>query len=79
MSDFNNNQNNQDLSTILKVVSFCVPLVGLILWITKKDNEPIAAKSAGKFAIFGVIAIVVLYIIMAVVGFGAMAASGAAQ
>ncbi|MEC4004172.1 hypothetical protein OX283_005860 [Flavobacterium sp. SUN052] len=56
MSEENSNFNNksqEDLSTGLKVLSFCIPLAGAILYFTKKDNEPVAAKSACNMALFG--------------------------
>lgn len=69
MSDHNTPQgSNQDLSTILKVVSFCIPLVGGILWFIKKDDEPVAAGSAGKFALIGLAVGVVLNILSVVMG-----------
>lgn len=69
MSDINTPQgSNQDLSTILKVVSFCIPLVGGILWLVKKDNEPVAAKSAGKMALIGLAIGVVINIVSILAG-----------
>ena len=59
---------NQDLSTILKVVSFCIPLVGGILWFMKKDEEPVAASSAGKFALFGIALGVIINVLSIVAG-----------
>ena len=61
-------QSNEDLSTILKVVSFCIPLVGGILWFVKKDDEPVAAASAGKLALIGFGIGIVLNILSAVIG-----------
>lgn len=64
------NQNNpfeqksqEDLSTGLKVLSFCIPLAGAILYFTKKDKEPVAAKSACNMALIGVGVGIVLQII----------------
>lgn len=45
------------------LLGFCVPLVGLILWILWKDSTPQRANSAGKGALVSVIASVVFYII----------------
>jgi uncharacterized membrane protein len=56
----------EDLSVILKVVSFCIPLVGAILWFINKDKNPRAAKSACTFALIGVAVGIVVNIIVAV-------------
>ncbi len=53
-------------STLLKVVCFLVPLVGLILFLTMKDNQPISAKAYGKFALIGFIVGIVLSIIASI-------------
>lgn len=45
------------------VLGFCIPLVGLILYLIWKDSTPLKAKSAGKGALVGAICIVALYII----------------
>jgi hypothetical protein len=37
------------------VLSFFIPLVGLILYLTWKDETPLKAKSCGKGALLGVI------------------------
>jgi hypothetical protein len=37
------------------VLSFFLPLVGLILYLTWKDKTPLKAKSCGKGALIGVI------------------------
>lgn len=47
-------------------LGFCIPLVGLILWLVWKDSTPLKAKSCGKGALVGVIVSVVFYIIYAV-------------
>ena len=44
-------------------LGFCIPLVGLILYLVWKDSTPLKAKSAGKGALISVIASVVFYII----------------
>jgi hypothetical protein len=41
------------------VLSFFIPLVGLILYLTWKDKTPLKAKSCGKGALVGVIISVV--------------------
>lgn len=64
---------NDDLGTPLKIVSFCIPLVGAILYFVKKDAEPVAAKQACNMALIGFGVGVVVQIIMSVMG--AMAGS----
>ena len=41
-------------STGLNVISFLIPLVGLIVYLTQKDISPIKATSAGISALWGV-------------------------
>lgn len=48
----------------LAILSYLIPLVGLILFLTKKDNNPKTAKLCGKCALASVIINVVLSIIM---------------
>ena len=47
----------------LNIISFLIPLVGLIIYLTQKDSYPVKAKSAGKAALWGVGVGVVLYVI----------------
>ena len=61
-------------STGLNVISFLIPLVGLIVYLTQKDTHPIKAKSAGKSALWGVGVSVALGILFTIIG-GAMVAS----
>ena len=35
------------------LLGFCIPLVGLILYLMWKDEKPLNAKKAGRGAIFG--------------------------
>ena len=37
----------------IKWLCFFIPLVGLILYVTWKDDKPVAAKECGKFALIG--------------------------
>lgn len=46
----------------------CIPLVGLILFLVWKDTKPKTAKAAGKGALVCVIAYVVLYLLIIVLG-----------
>ncbi len=57
----------EDLSLILKIVSFCIPLVGAILWFINKDKNPRAAKSACTFAIVGVVVGIVINVVLTLV------------
>lgn len=47
------NVSSNELGTGLKIVSFCFPIVGAILYFVKKGKEPRAAKQACTFALFG--------------------------
>ncbi len=44
---------NETPSRGLNIVSFFIPLVGLILYLTKKTESPVCAKSYGKWALIG--------------------------
>lgn len=57
------------------VLGFCIPIVGLILYLVWKDEKPLRAKSAGKGALVSVIVSVVLYAIYAVL-IGALMVTG---
>ncbi|MBQ7822085.1 MAG: zinc ribbon domain-containing protein [Clostridia bacterium] len=48
------------------LLGFCIPIVGLILYLVWKDSTPLKAKSAGKGALVSVIVSVVIYIIYAI-------------
>jgi len=43
------------------LLGFCVPLVGLILYLVWKDTQPLNAKSAGTGALISVIISIFLY------------------
>ncbi len=45
------------------ILGFLIPLVGLILYLVNKDTAPLKAKSAGKGALIGFCASIVLSII----------------
>ena len=49
------------------VLGFFIPLIGLILYLTQRDQTPLRAKSAGKGALTGVIVWVGLSIIATVI------------
>ncbi len=72
MSD---NQQFDDLGTPLKVVSFCIPLVGAILYFTTDATQfPTKRKQACNFALYGVGLGILLQVIMMAIGFGSVAA-----
>ena len=71
--NYNQPQDKEDLDTILKVVSFCIPLVGAILYFINKDKAPLKAKSACNMALIGFAVGIVLQIIMYVAGIGSFA------
>jgi uncharacterized membrane protein len=58
------NGQQEDLSMILKIVSFCIPLVGAILWFINKDKNPKAAKSACTFALVGVAVGIIINVVV---------------
>ena len=69
LDDFDNRPGGQeDLSTVLKVVSFCFPIVGAILYFVNKDKEPLKAKSACNMALIGFGVGIVLNIIGRLMG-----------
>lgn len=48
-------------------LGFCIPVVGLILYLVWKDTTPLKAKSAGKGALVSVIVGAVFYILYAII------------
>ena len=60
-------QNSDDKGGFLwSLLGFCIPLVGLILYLVWKESKPVTAKAAGKGALVSVIVIVVLYALIGV-------------
>lgn len=59
------------------LLGFCIPVVGLILFLIWKDQKPKTAKAAGIGALVSVIVAVVCYVLMFVVMGGAFLAAGA--
>ena len=66
----NNLNNQEDLGTPLKVVSFCIPLVGAILYFVHKKEAPLKSKQACKMALIGIGVSLVLQVIATVLGVG---------
>ena len=58
------------------ILGFCIPLVGLILYLVWKDTKPLTAKIAGKGALISVIVCVVFYVLMMILGVGAAIVGG---
>jgi len=54
-------------STGLNVISFLIPIVGLIIYLTDKDKAPKKASSAGKAALWGVGISILLGVISVIV------------
>ena len=52
------------------LLGFCIPLVGLILFLVWHDNKPLTAKAAGKGALISVIVGVLFYVLVVVAGVG---------
>lgn len=50
------------------LLGFCIPIVGLILFLVWRDTKPRTSKAAGKGALISVIIGVVFYILTAVLG-----------
>ena len=53
------------------LLGFCIPLVGLILFLVWKDTKPRTGKAAGMGALVSVICGVVFYVLMFIIGIGA--------
>lgn len=70
-NNFQNNQSQEDLSTGLKVLSFCIPLAGAILYFTNKNESPKKAKSACTMALWGMALGIVINVVMTLLGVAA--------
>ncbi len=57
------------------ILGFLIPIVGLILYLVWKDDKPISAKQAGQGALASVILGIALWIVIMIIGFGALATS----
>ncbi len=53
------------------LLGFCIPIVGLVLFLVWKDTKPKTAKVAGMGALISVILSVVFYVLTLVIGVGA--------
>ncbi len=63
--------NDPGADTVIKIVSFCFPIVGLILYFVWKQEKPKSANDVCKFAAIGFGVGVVLYILLAALGLAA--------
>lgn len=50
-------------------LGFCFPVVGLIIYLSTKNNHPSMSHKAGKGALIGVIVVAALYTLLFVLGF----------
>lgn len=72
------NENANDKGGFLwGLLGFCIPIVGLILFLVWKDSKPKSAKAAGIGALVSVVIVVIYYILIAV-GVVALSAAGLA-
>lgn len=63
-------QPEDKLGTPLTIISFCIPLVGIILYFVKKPTQPQSAKTACYAALIGLGIGILINIIMAIIGVG---------
>ena len=70
------NPNDPGADTVMKIVSFCFPIVGLILYFVWKQEKPKSANDVCKFSAIGFGVGVVIYILMMALGLMAGAAGG---
>ena len=64
----NMNTSNQDIPSIgLNILSFFVPLVGLILYVVNVDSKPVMAKAIGKWALIGFIVGIVGSVLLSII------------
>ena len=54
-------------NTAFAILSFFIPIAGLIIYISEKDKKPKTAKQAGKCAIWGVVTNVIISILVTVI------------
>lgn len=44
----------EDADTVVKIASFCFPLIGIIAWVLWRESKPVAAKSVCNWALASV-------------------------
>lgn len=67
MVDDFNNQEDDNLSTGLSILSFCIPLAGAIIYFSNKSDKPVKAKKACNLALWGFFIGIVLNIISMII------------
>ncbi|MCQ2550837.1 MAG: zinc ribbon domain-containing protein [Clostridia bacterium] len=55
------NVKKDEPNTLLKVVSFIFPIIGLIIYLVMMDDEPKSAKAYGKMALIGFVVGIALF------------------
>lgn len=51
--EFDNHQSEKDLHPILKILSFLIPIVGILIYAKKRNSQRRAASSACEMAVGG--------------------------
>ncbi len=74
---YNNGQPivNDDPNTLANIASCCFPIVGLVLYLVWKDTKPKSSSAVCKWAIGGVVAFVLIYVICIILGVAGSALS----
>lgn len=71
----------EDADTLLKVASFFIPMVGIILYAIDRDKKPVSAKACLKMGIAGIITwvavpfLIWLFAVLLIFGVGVFAAA----
>lgn len=72
----NNKASDKDTGSVLwGILGFFFPIVGLILYLVWKDDQPLNAKSAGKGALISVIVgavLAVIWVVLVIVMFASI-------
>ena len=57
-------QNQDQNSTGLNVLSFLIPLIGLILYLVYQKEQPVKAAGIGKWALIGFVVDVIILLVL---------------
>jgi hypothetical protein len=68
--NLNPNENKDELGMGLKILSFCIPLAGGIIYFMKKKDEPKSAQTACYAALIGVGVGIVFQVVAYLMGAG---------